>query len=75
MEREQLDARAAAVESRGNHAGSLRLAHVASASQAELGPFVRGVVDQAKATIQTDAWRGYADLAAHGCQWTPSLAR
>ena len=62
---------AAAVESRGDHAGSLRLAHVASASQAELGPFVRGVVDQAEATLQTDAWRGYADLAAHGARHRP----
>lgn len=62
---------AAAVEGRGDHAGSLRLAHVASASQAELGPFVRGVVDQAEATIQTDAWRGYADLAAHGARHRP----
>lgn len=61
----------AAVESRGDHAGALRLAHVASASKTELGPFVRGVVDQAEATVKTDGWPGYADLAAHGARHRP----
>ena len=62
---------AAAVENRGEHAGSLRLGHVSSASQAELGPFVRGVVDQAEATVKTDGWSGYADLTAHGARHRP----
>jgi hypothetical protein len=60
----------AAVENRGDHAGALRLAHVA-VSQAELGPFVRGVVDQAKATLRTDGWSGYGDLTRHGARHRP----
>lgn len=59
---------AAAVENRGEQAGSLRLAHLVSASKTELGPFVRGAIDQAEATVQTDGWRGYADLRAHGAR-------
>jgi transposase-like protein len=62
---------AAAVENRGEHAGSLRLAHVGSASMTELGPFVRGVIDQAEATVKTDGWVGYADLARHGARHRP----
>jgi len=62
---------AGAVESRGDRAGSLRLAHVPAASQAELGPFVRGAIDQAEATVKTDAWGGYGDLAAHGARHRP----
>ncbi len=61
----------AAVENRGEHAGSLRLAHVPLASQAEIGPFARGVVEQAEATVKTDGWSGYADLTAHGARHRP----
>jgi transposase-like protein len=64
---------AAAVENRGDRAGSLRLAHVPAASQAELGPFVRGVIDQAEATVKTDGWGGYGDLAAHGARHRPVI--
>lgn len=62
---------AAVVENRGQRAGSLRLAHVSSAGQGELGPFVRGAIDQAEATVQTDRWNGYADLRAHGARHRP----
>jgi transposase-like protein len=62
---------AAAVENRGDRAGSLRLSHVPAASQAELGPFVRGVIDQAEATVKTDGWGGYGDLGAHGARHRP----
>jgi transposase-like protein len=62
---------AAVVESRGEHAGALRLAHLPAASQAELGPFVRGAVDQSKATVRTDGWSGYADLRRHGARHRP----
>jgi transposase-like protein len=64
---------AAAVENRGEHAGSLRLAHLPAASQAELGPFVRGVVDQAEATVRTDGWSGYGDLETHGARHRPVI--
>jgi transposase-like protein len=59
---------AAVVENRGEHAGSLRLAHLPAASQAELGPFVRGVIDQTRATVRTDGWSGYGDLEFHGAR-------
>ncbi len=62
---------AAAVENRGERAGSLRLAVVPNASQGELGPFVRGGIDQARATVRTDGWRGYGDLKTHGAQHRP----
>src|SRR5262249_26985795 len=62
---------AAAVENRGERAGALRLAHVAAASQAELGPFVRGAIDQAEATVKTDGWGGYGDLTPHGARHRP----
>ena len=35
-----------------------------AASQAELGPFVRGAIDQARTTVKTDGWSGYGDLAS-----------
>jgi hypothetical protein len=41
---------AAVVENRGERAGALRLEVLPAASQAELGPFVRGAIDQARAT-------------------------
>jgi transposase-like protein len=59
---------AIAVENRGNHAGSLRLSHVPDASQAELGPFVRGAIDTPETTVRTDGWWGYGDLAEHGAR-------
>lgn len=57
---------AAVVENRGERAGALRLELLPDASQAELGPFVRGAIDQAAATVRTDGWSGYGDLRAHG---------
>jgi hypothetical protein len=62
---------AAAVENRGERAGSLRLAHLPAASQAELGPFVRGGINQHEATVRSDGWSGYGDLAAHGARHRP----
>ncbi|MFQ5947011.1 MAG: IS1595 family transposase [Anaerolineae bacterium] len=59
---------AAVVENRGERAGSLRMAVVPEASQAELGPFVRGAIDQAEATVRTDGWSGYGDLRQHGAR-------
>jgi transposase-like protein len=64
---------AAVVENRGKRAGSLRLAMVPDASQAQLGPNVRGVIDQAQATVRTDGWRGYSDLMAHGAKHRPVI--
>ncbi len=57
---------AAVVENRGERAGSLCMAVVPEASRAELGPFVRGAIDQAQATVRTDGWSGYGDLREHG---------
>jgi transposase-like protein len=57
---------AAAVENRGPHAGALRLAVVPGVSQADLGPFVRAMIDASEAVVRTDDWSGYFDLAAHG---------
>ena len=59
---------AGAVEQRERSAGSLRLAVVPHASQDELGPFVRGVIDAREATVLTDGWKGYGDLATHGAK-------
>lgn len=59
---------AGAVERREHSAGSVRLAVVESASQKELGPFVRGVINAHEATVLTDGWSGYGDLTAHGAE-------
>lgn len=59
---------AAVVENRGERAGALRMAVLPEASQAELGPFVRGAIDQAEATVRTDGWSGYGDLRQHGAR-------
>ena len=59
---------AAAVESRGERAGALRMEVLSAASQAELGPFVRGAIDPARATVKTDGWSGYGDLCQHGAK-------
>lgn len=59
---------AALMENRGERAGALRMAVVADASRAELGPFVRGAIDQARATVRTDGWPGYGDLRRHGAK-------
>jgi hypothetical protein len=53
---------AAVVENRGEGSGALRMEVVPTASQADLGPSVRGVIDQARATVKTDGWSGYGDL-------------
>jgi transposase-like protein len=57
---------AAVVENRGERAGALRMQVVRAASRAELGPFIRGAIDQAHATVKTDAWPGYGDLRKQG---------
>jgi transposase-like protein len=57
---------AGAVEQREHSAGSVRLAVVTQASRDELGPFVRGVIDAAQATVLTDGWRGYQRLGEMG---------
>jgi hypothetical protein len=31
-------------------------------------PFVRGTIDQARATVKTDGWSGYGDLRQHGAK-------
>ena len=62
---------AAVVEDRGERAGALRMAVVPAVSQAELGPFVRGAIDQAQAVVVSDDWKGYADLARHGADHCP----
>jgi len=59
---------AALVENRGERAGSLRMQVLPAASQAELGPFVRGAIDQARATVKTDGWSGYGDLREQGAR-------
>lgn len=59
---------AAVVENRGERAGALRMEVVPTASQADLGPFVRGAIDQARATVKTDGWPGYGDLRQHGAK-------
>ncbi|MCI0467361.1 MAG: IS1595 family transposase, partial [Beijerinckiaceae bacterium] len=59
---------AGAVERRKHAAGSVRLAVVPHASQEELGPFVRGVIDARQATVLTDGWSGYGDLATQGAK-------
>ena len=62
---------AAVVENRGARAGALRLGLLPAASQAELGPFVRGGIDQARATVKSDGWSGYGDLRQHGAKHRP----
>ena len=62
---------AAVVEDRGERAGSLRMAVVPNVSKAELGPFVRGAIDQAKAVVVSDDWSGYGDLPQHGADHCP----
>jgi len=62
---------AAVVEDRGERAGALRMAIVPAVSQAELGPFVRGAIDQAKAVVVSDDWKGYGDLVKHGADHCP----
>jgi transposase-like protein len=59
---------AAVVENRGERAGALRLEVLPDASRPELGPFVRGAIDQATATVRTDGWSGYGDLREHGAR-------
>ena len=62
---------AAVVEDRGERAGALRMAVVPDVSQAQLGPFVRGAIDQARAVVVSDAWTGYGDLTKHGADHCP----
>jgi transposase-like protein len=56
----------AAVESRGRCAGALRLSVVKDVGGEQLGGFVESVVDPSRATVCTDAWRGYAGLTQRG---------
>ena len=62
---------AGAVERREHSAGSLRLAVSPDASRDELGPFVRGAINAAKATVLTDGWRAYEPLGAVGVDHRP----
>lgn len=57
---------AGVVERREHSAGSLRLAVVPRATREELGPFVRGMIDAANATVLTDGWQAYDHLGAAG---------
>src|SRR5208283_2579011 len=66
---------AGAVEQREHSAGSVRLSVVAQASRDELGPFVRGVIDAAEATVLTDGWRGYQHLSGAGVDHRPDVQR
>jgi len=64
---------AGAVERRERTAGSVRLAVVPRVSKAELGPFVRGVIDAHEATVLTDGWRAYAHLGEEGVKHEPTI--
>ena len=64
---------AGVVEQREHSAGSVRLAVVPQASQDELVPFVRGVIDAADATVLTDRWRTYRQLSAVGVDHRPHI--
>lgn len=59
---------AAVAENRGERAGALRMELLPAASHAELGPLVRGLIDQARATVKTDGSSGYGDLGQHGAK-------
>jgi transposase-like protein len=64
---------AGAVERRERATGSVRLAVVPRASTAELGPFVRGVIDANDATVRTDGWRAYDHLGEQGVDHEPTI--
>lgn len=64
---------AGAVEQREHSAGAVRLSVVAQASRDELGPFVRGVIDAAQATVLTDGWRSYQHLGEVGVDHRPDV--
>jgi len=64
---------AGAVERRERAAGSVRLAVVPRASKAELGPFVRGVIDANDATVRTDGWSAYDHLGEEGVDHEPTI--
>lgn len=62
-----------AVEQREHSAGSLRLAVAVHASKDELGPFVRGVINAAEATVLTDGLPAYAHLGPAGVDHRPAV--
>jgi transposase-like protein len=64
---------AGAVERRELSAGSLRLAVIPKASRDELGPFVRGAINAAEATVLTDGWQAYEHLGAVGVDHRPRI--
>lgn len=64
---------AGTVERRENSAGSLRLAVVPSPTGEELGAFVRGVIDAHEATVLTDGWQAYRNLASSGVRHRPQV--
>ena len=64
---------AGAVEQREHSAGSLRLSVVPHASKDELGPFVRGVIDAAEATVLTDGLPAYGHLGPVGVDHRPEV--
>lgn len=51
--------------------GKARLAVLEGVSLDDLGPFVRGVIDEHDATIRTDGWKGYLPLKAAGVTHDP----
>ena len=58
---------AGAVEQREHSAGRARLAVVEGLTfEKELGPFVRGVIDGAEATVRTDGFQRYRRLSKVG---------
>src|SRR5208337_1464035 len=58
---------AIAVEKNGRGLGRIRLQQIEDVSTDSLLPFVQGAVERG-AMVHTDGWRGYAGLAAAGCQ-------
>ena len=64
---------AGAVEQREHSAGSLRLTVVPQASRDELGPFVRGVINAAEATVLTYGWTAYEHLGSVGVDHRPTV--
>ncbi|MGH2804447.1 MAG: IS1595 family transposase [Thermoleophilaceae bacterium] len=63
-----------AVEVRGTGSGRLRLAVLADASQDTLTPWVKALVAPG-ATVHTDGWGGYGELAGAGYEHRPRLQR
>jgi len=59
------------VEQRQHTAGSARLTALDGVAFDDLGPFVRGAIDERKTTVRTDGWKGYSPLEAAGVTHEP----